>query len=65
MDNSTQELPRHPLGAGLGLKSRVKLAVSVVNDDDDRGSGTRNQDETLFIENGTCRTYYTRFEAQS
>ena len=31
MDKSTQELPRHPLGAGLGLGSRDKLAVSGVN----------------------------------
>ena len=31
MDKSTQELPRHPLGAGLGLGSWDKLAVSGVN----------------------------------
>ena len=31
MDKSTQGLPRHPLGAGLGLGSRDKLAVSGVN----------------------------------
>jgi hypothetical protein len=31
MDKCTQGLPRHPLGAGLGLGSRDKLAVSDVN----------------------------------
>ena len=31
MDKSTQGLPRHPLGAGLGLGSRDRLSVSGVN----------------------------------